>query len=482
MRGFWLAAIAVLIVARAFLIPVRVFDADEFENTHAAWSVFKGLVPYRDFFEHHTPWYYLTLSPFSHWIAVDQSFEDARRFLIFGRAVSLVLTAVSALLVFVIARRGATRGLGLLAALLFLAQPLVIQKTFEIRPDVPALAFFLGAIWLSLRGFESGDATTPLLRWFLGGGLCLGGAIMCTQKCLFVLPGAFVGLGLWALSAPRSTRAARLLAIGAVAVGVAAPLIVTWLGFAARGAGHQFIYDNFIINAKWRWRSSRNLDAVLETAWPLLLLGGVGAAAALRRAPDGGPRRPADILLLCTLGGLAAGLIVLPAAYKQYYLIPIAITCLFAARGLSTVVDRAAVRLRAPLLVGATIALLIWPALEIAQSATRRNDEQMARLRTVFLHTRPTDTVLDGWLGTAVFRPTPLPYFFLHREVQAMLSDADKDALLAPLEDGRNRPALIALDDELRALGPRFLSVVRNNYVSDDGVLYFPADRTKPSP
>ena len=58
-RGFWLAAIALLILARAFLIPVRVFDADEFEHTHAAWSVFKGLVPYRDFFEHHGPLTYV---------------------------------------------------------------------------------------------------------------------------------------------------------------------------------------------------------------------------------------------------------------------------------------------------------------------------------------------------------------------------------------------------------------------------------------
>ena len=53
-----------------------------------------------------------------------------------------------------------------------------------------------------------------------------------------------------------------------------------------------------------------------------------------------------------------------------------------------------------------------------------------------------------------------------------MLSEADKDAYLGPLESGRVRPALITLDDELLALGPRFLSFVRQNYVSDDGVFY----------
>ena len=82
---FLLVAIAVLLIARIPLIPVRFFDPDEFEHSHAAWSVFRGLLPYKDFFEHHTPWYYYGLSPFFRWFAVDQSFENARHFLIFAR-------------------------------------------------------------------------------------------------------------------------------------------------------------------------------------------------------------------------------------------------------------------------------------------------------------------------------------------------------------------------------------------------------------
>ena len=73
-----------------------------------------------------------------------------------------------------------------------------------------------------------------------------------------------------------------------------------------------------------------------------------------------------------------------------------------------------------------------------------------------------------------MFRPHPLYYAFMHRELLAMLSQADKDAYLGPLESGRVRPALITLDDELRALGPRFLSFLRHHYVSADGVFYFP--------
>ena len=125
-------------------------------------------------------------------------------------------------------------------------------------------------------------------------------------------------------------------------------------------------------------------------------------------------------------------------------------------------------------MVYATVILLIWPVVDLAKALGRRNDVQMARLQFVFAHTGPSDPVLDGWLGMGVFRPHPLYYFFMHRELQVSLTEREKRAYVDALTDGKVRPALIALDDELRALGPRFLQYVQHNYVSDDGVLYLP--------
>jgi len=472
-----LVAIAGLLIARIPVIPVRVFDPDEFEHAHAAWSVFRGLLPYRDFFEHHTPWYYFALSPFFGWFAVDQSFESAMRFLSFGRALSLLLTALSVGLLFLVGRLGASSKVGLLAGLFLVAQPVVIQKTLEIRPDVPALAFFLGGLWWVLRGLQKQDDDPPTRRlgWFIGGGLCLGAAIMCTQKMLFVLPGAFAGLGLWALAGGRRTLLRRISALLMVLAGIAVPVALTWIAFAVQGAGNQFIYDNFIINSQWRLRSNRHLLVTLETSWPMLVLCVVGASVAMAHFYRARQRRYGDVLLLCTLGGLIAGIAVVPAAYKQYYLMPLPIACVFAAKGLVFLVEMAQERVRRRLFVGATVLILIWPGVELKRSFVRRDDRQTARLRYVFEHTAPADAVLDGWLGTQVFRPHPLHYAFMHRELLAMLSEADKDAYLGPLESGRVRPALITLDDELIALGPRFLTFLRQNYVSADGVFYRPA-------
>jgi 4-amino-4-deoxy-L-arabinose transferase-like glycosyltransferase len=480
--AFILVAVAGLLIARIPTIPIRGFDPDEFEHSHAAWSVFRGLLPYRDFFEHHTPWYYFALSPFFHLFGVEQSSADARHFLVFGRTVSLALTALSAGLLILLGRVLASRRVGLLAALFLVAQPVVIQKTLEIRPDVPALAFFLGGLCLLARAVSRPEEPSWRgLGWFLGGGLCIGAGIMCTQKMLFVLPGAFTALGLWALAGGRRAFLARSLAVLAALVGVAVPFTATWIAFAVQGGGRQFIYNNFILNSQWKARSNRHVQVILETSAPMLIACAVGVAVALKRFRRADPRRFGELLLLGTLAGLIGGIAIVPAAYRQYYLMPLSIACLFAAKGLVFLVERAREHLRRWLFLGATVLLLIWPAFEIRSAFAWRNDQQISQLRYVYAHTRPTDTVLDGWLGTGLFRPHPLYYGFMHAEVLAMLSERDLEAYFYALESGKVRPALITLDDELKRFGPRLLSFLDAHYVSANGLFYFPASPARAS-
>jgi hypothetical protein len=58
----------------------------------------------------------------------------------------------------------------------------------------------------------------------------------------------------------------------------------------------------------------------------------------------------------------------------------------------------------------------------------------------------------------------------MHGELRVMLTESEKDAYVDALE--KAPPALIALDDELVAIGPRFMRFVRSNYVSDDGLFF----------
>ena len=468
-------------VARIPVLPHRIFDADEFQHSHAAWSVFKGMVIYKDFFEHHTPWYYYALSPVFHWFDVDGSFESARHFLIFGRALSLALTMLSVLLVILIGRRLENRRVGLLAGLFCASQPVFCQKTIEIRPDVLALPFFLSGLWFLVRGLDTSTASTrKRLGWFLGGGLSLGAAIMCTQKMLFVLPGALLGLGIWSLFAGQNnnqgSRGSRILLALAFFLGMGVPATLTWGMFALHHAGGAFITNNFLLNSKWTRAVEEQFLRVLETSWPILVLSLVGASVSLYRFFRSKQRTYGGFVLICTLLGLIAGILVVPVAHRQYYLMPLPIACLFAAQGLSFLIERAQERARAWLLVLAMIPLMVLPVRDLREAFTLRNDGQLARLRTVFASTKPTDLVMDGWEGTGVFRPHAFYYYFLHDESLDMLPRAQLDTYLDALERGQIRPRLIALDDHLALLGSRFLRFVKRNYVSRDGFLYFSRD------
>jgi hypothetical protein len=70
---------------RLHLLRVRGFDPDEFEHLHAAWYISKGMLPYRDFFEHHTPWLHFFLAPFFVFFDVETNSTEAHAFLYFAR-------------------------------------------------------------------------------------------------------------------------------------------------------------------------------------------------------------------------------------------------------------------------------------------------------------------------------------------------------------------------------------------------------------
>src|SRR5262245_1467585 len=474
--------IAGFFVARIPLIPRRRFDPDEFEHAHDAWLMWKGMVPYKDFFEHHTPWYYYVLRPFYHWIPVDASFENAHRFLMAARGLSLVLTALATYLVYRIGRAWQEARTGLVAALFFVAQPVVLQKTIEMRPDMLGLPFLLDGLLLLVHGFEGGaDSAAPGLRRFIGAGLAVGAAIMCTQKMMFALPGLFAGLGIWALRGGRAGMLRRISANLVFVAGIAIPAALTWVVFAAQHAGHEFVFNNFVVNAHWKHFETHMWDEVWDTSKPMLLVALAGPLLSLYGILRARESRDGDVLLICTGLFVFVGLRIIPVAQRQYYLMLFPIACLWAAQAVLWGLARMPERLR-PVLFGLALFGLLWkPVRGVNDEAHRRNDEQLAKLRTVFERTQPTDMVMDGWEGRGVFRPHAFYYFFLHEEVRAVLPHEPVDALLGELESGSVRPKLIAMDDNLRALGPRFTGFVQTHYTSSDGFFYF-ANGAGPSP
>jgi len=268
-----------------------------------------------------------------------------------------------------------------------------------------------------------------------------------------------------------------MLSILVFVLGLSIPAVLTWGALAHRHAAQVSVSNSFSYDTHgWRFIPHEQLLKVLETSWPVLVLALLGASVSLFHFLRCKPRCYGGLVLLCALVGLIAGILVIPAAHRQYYLMPLPIACLFGAKGLCFLVALGQARARKWLFGSAALLLSVLPALALHEAFTSPNHEQLAKLHYVFDRTKPSDVVMDGWEGTGVFRPHAFYYFFLHEESVYLLPPEEVNAYLVSFESGKVRPKLIALDQNLVALGSRFVRFVKRNYVSSDGFFYFGKD------
>ncbi|MBC8229574.1 glycosyltransferase family 39 protein [bacterium] len=237
-----LILIAVALILRIPILLVRYFDPDEFEHLHAARNIYHGMVPYRDYFEHHTPFLHFLIAPL---------------YLFLGGKIPLIFVARSIMLIFTCGILYLTYRLtkllyGVDAALyatMFLSYMIMfLEKTIEIRPDLPGVTFWL----LTLIFFITGISSKRRLHFLLSG-VMIGSAILSTQKSLFAAMGLFLAL-VWFLFDRRTGFSLKERAISFlwVGLGLLIPVVITCLYFLPQRALDDFIYRNFIMNLHWR--------------------------------------------------------------------------------------------------------------------------------------------------------------------------------------------------------------------------------------
>jgi len=485
--------IALLVLVGTFAVRFSLFQTrwlnpDEFEHLHAAWCQSEGLVPYRDFFEHHTPWFYWLLLPLVK--GAHEGPDMAVRSVLLARGLCVVLTATALGAVVCIGvlwgRSGASRPqtteeprafpqrvaasgvlAGLVAATLLAGMPMFLDKSMEIRPDVPAVLLWACALAFLARGIRDYEQGESLGMSFVVSGLCLGGAIMCTQKLLFAVPGFVLGGLLWVLFGGADEERARRLRCAALsaAAGLIPPLL-TWAWFAAHRAGYVFVYNNFLLNA--RWRSAEPPEPLLarlaESSWPVLLLAWGGVVVLClnfirRKAYDW-----FGVVLLGSLTSFLLGLLVIPVAFAQYFLPILPLVALFAGR-FTVFLAHQVPNLARPVYIGLVLVLVQATPVSYALGCRHwRNDGQIAALQFVLANTTPNDMVMDGWRGMGVFRPHAWYYYFLHPEVRGMLPPAELAVFLSRLESGEVKPKLIVMDNNLRLLSDRLVAFVERQY------------------
>jgi hypothetical protein len=436
---------AALVVALSFaarfpLLEARGFNPDEFEHLHAAWCTARGQLPYRDFFEHHTPALYFAAAPLLRRYDLDGEVTGALAAVFAARRAMAAFSAVILIATVILGRRWRGRASGWAAAAFLASSGIFLGKTLEFRPDVPAVALWM----VSLVAVAGSSAAV--------GGVLAGTAVLFTQKLLFGWLGPAAALA-------RSTRVLRFVA------GALPPCALAAAWFARQGALAPFIEDNFLLNARWVRRAPWALPVELLTDQPLLMaLAAVGIVRACR--PAEWRRDPLGRLLLLTLAGGAAGLLALPVVHRQYALVLLPILALFAAAALTDLLPKLVrPRFAAEAAAAAVVlALALVTSARLREGFGRGNTGDLENIRYVLRNVAPAETVLDGFTGQALFRPHAFFYFFLHGEVRATLGPEPRAQLLDGLRGFRIAPKLVLLDSDLREFSPAAARFIEENY------------------
>jgi len=457
-------------VLRLALVPHRGFGPDELEHSHFAWRMLQGELPYRDYFEHHTPFFHAMLRGLYSLRDVTRSGEDAVAALFDARRLAWAFGTLALLVTFLLGRWAGGPREGLLSALFLGNTGVFLWRGFESRPDVPAMGLVTLALLLAARGFAalaSGGRGTGALAL---AGLALGSATMFTQKVLFFGPGVAV-FCLLLLAEPRLPveRGLRLRAIAVFGGGFLTPVLATLGYFAAHGALRDFVECNFLVNTRWPGLAARDFVLqVLADDAPLVVLCGAGMLLARGRPDAAGLARGEPLLSLALLSPVLC-LFVHPAVTLHYFLLFLPLGAVYAARALVSIAEAVAARLprlRADALLAlAAIALSIAPALRLRDAFARGNWSTLQGLRFVIANTAPWEPTLDGFSGLGAFRPAAFYYPFLNSHTRFLMGPEKSAEITAALLSGRVAPRLLFMSQDLgEGLGPEALRHVERHY------------------
>lgn len=469
-------------------------DPDELQHLHIAYMIFRGEIPYVDFFAHHTPFlHYLYAGIF---VFLGDPAEVVRAARLSMHVFDIALLA----LVYLLARSLHSGAVAAVAVVLLGSAEYFGTKIIEFRPDGPAAVFWVACVLLLVSG-------APRRRhrglWILASGMSLGVAILFTQKVLFALPAASLGVLLLALGLERSSWSGAVRDSLAFGVGVALPITATCAAFLWVDALGPFLVNNLLVNARWEGPESVTRSLQAFVSWhPLLSSLGVAAFLAQALAAVRGTVRDRRTLLpwLAT-GILVVGSFVSPSTFRQYYLMLLPFLAIQAAW--------LAVFLLAPTLSGSTsesvwwaprrrwllvvavasgLALLTWSGMSgpaiwyigggtllgaawgsasegrlalgmvcgllglVVPSAARvvtapllPNEPQFIAMRLIHEKTSPEDPVFDGSSGLGFMRPHAYFYPTLTPGTQSIMSAAERGPMLLEALNA-TRPRLALLD------------------------------------
>jgi hypothetical protein len=524
---------------QAYEIPNRGIDPDELEHLHAAFCIWQGQVPYRDFFEHHAPALYYLVLPLFELNGPQISVLWGARTLMYGCSLTtLWLTGC-------LGRRWTGHRAGLLAMALLAWTTVFHGKGIELRPDVPATLLLLAAV--GQFHFVTGGGSW---RRFLAVGLLLGLAMLFTQKSIVPAAGIAVAACLARLVSRSRDSESAATALARVIVPLTAGIAIVWglasALFAMAGAANDFWYSTWYQLWIWpvrsnRWEHLRPTLAGDLTVWVAAI---VEIVAVLRkwRASETWQQQRGASAIVAAVCVLSLGFV--KATYPQFYLLWIPLMAALAAArivalcdhlcdhatksrdavavtmlGVCLVVVQSVLWQRAyfagfrgalprltesasanvPILLALGTALIViavmaarrqWTVVVLLvagsgmaygilrdiDTALWSNRDQVAVIEAVNRQVPVNGRILDGFTGYGVLRPHEWYYWWVNEYSLALVPEEElRTGLFTRLQ--KDPPAAVLFDRNLSLLPENVLDWIRKNYrPAEPAVLWLPRE------
>ncbi len=425
-----LVLIALFSLTALLLVFFRQYDHDELEHVHCAWYVLQGNIPYLDFYQNHHPALWFFIAPFILF------FGESTSVLFLSRVLMLLLLSGIALSVRAISREaGSSAREANYAVLLALSCTTLLNKSMEIRPDVPQVLFGLLSCLCFLTYLK--DRRTPHM---VLAGLFAGVSFVVIQKAVFLF--AAMGISfLWLIW--RKTAAWRdslLYALGSLF-----PIAALALYLLSTESFRDYILTCWLVNMN-QIETYSPLNHMFHTLIENLafwFLAGISLWTSLLR------KRGGSLLQMVSLWGLLllAFLFMVPRARNQYFILPIAILAVPAARQAVWLFER--FKCSDACRSCALILVLIAPWCITAHKFTESNKFQLERIRYVLSQTAPHEPVYDGDIQFNIFRPD-LHYFWYNTKPRRALDSYNQVA--------QNRFSSYDIHELIKARKPAFIS------------------------
>ena len=457
--GVLAALVALAVVLRIGVVLNRRIDPDESQHLHVAWLITEGQVPYRDFWEHHLPFFHYAMAPLAAWLTGRPEVYFA------ARSIMVLLAAVAVVLTWRLARRLSADG-AIWAVVVLLFLPQFAETSTETRPDVPALVAHLASLLALVRWRENGRA-----GWLWIAGAWQGAALALSIKAVFALTGVIaVVAGLPRRGGiPRASRAgslARLLGGVALPMGTLIAGLAAFTGMATlRGLYRDVVLDSlrFVDFGKTWPVFGSEVGVFLAAALGLALVFRVRGLAILEHPVHG-------VLLLPTFTSVSVLFLPrTPAVYQHAWLPLLPVAAVYAGLTLATLAEWARqdpTRWRRGLALAAMAWAVVVPAGETVISALRNQNAADLRLMRGELRLAcPGDAVLDG-TALYVFRPAAYRHGALIRGVREWVARGviPEEAIA---DDMRAARAPVAhVDFRIRGMIGPVADLLRQHYVA----------------